>query len=409
MVTPARAAAVLERAAAGAGALAPRRVAQLLWAAPWLGVKPAPRWAPAVVRRLGGCVGELALADCCRALWAAARLQPDMHLPAGLTAALVHHTQWLLLAAAPPAGHGRSVAAGAAASAAASAATANPALQAAAPAPAAAPPASLPQAAPRARPLWPPERGAVAGGAPPPDSPAAASGDPPLAAVAFGIEPRFLEPPAAPLRLRPATPALQPPRRAPRVSPQDAVMLPWALAELGARPGAAWAAAFCGAAAPLLRSLTGLQLGTMLRALARMRAAPPPAFLDAAETVALARGASWEPAVAGLVGASVLQLRQLRAAAAAERAAERAAAAAGRAAAVAAASAASADRAAPPRGRRPQTAAAAAHQQQLRHQQQAAAEWELLASLGVAPLPGGALSAAEAGTVLRRRATAAGV
>jgi hypothetical protein len=294
LVTPELAAALLARGGAHAAELAPGRLALLLWSAPWLGFTPPPEWAAAVGRALAGAAGHMTLPDAGIVLWAAAHLQPGFRLPPDAARALLERTRELLAAAA-----------------------------AAAPAAPAAPPADVPvvpaaRAAPGApaRPAWPPARSAATGA----DAACAAPGAPgfrfdaagPRAAAAAGRPPAAGAPGA---RAQPPPP--------PVAAPQDLVMLPWALSELGLRPGADWAAVLCGAAARALPRMSGLQLGVMLRALARMRAAVPEAFLEAVETRGLVNSAVWPPNECALVHASIIQLRQAAAEAAAEAAAPR--------------------------------------------------------------------------------------
>jgi len=387
LVTPDLVNALLDHAGSRFDQLPPRKLAHLLWAAPWLGYRPCAEWAAAAARRIEGCLGELSMMDACMLLWASARLQHDLQLPRPLLRAVVEHTQRLLLAAAP-AGRRRAAAAGAAAlTAAAGAGAGSAAADRSGPAT-----NSTPAAASRLsrapRPTWPPPTASSPDASSLHPQPATTAGAAAAAAAAAAAPPEsmnhqqqrhamhqkydFQYNRAAP------TAAVPSPAAAPALSPQDAVMLPWALAELDAQPGPGWVAAYCGAARHALRAMSGLQIGIMLRSLAVMRLSVPPGFIEAADTLASVNSATWEPGVCALVSASALQLRQLNAVAAAEAAA---AAAAGGAAAdgcdsPAAAAAAADDDGYDANDSDAAAAAAAAARQ-------AEAEWELLSSLGI--------------------------
>ncbi|GBF96826.1 hypothetical protein Rsub_09682 [Raphidocelis subcapitata] len=323
-VSPALVEALFLRIGSAMGALTPRQLAHALWSAPWLGFKPGPDWADAARARLADCAPGLSMFDCCLVLWAAAWMPSELPLPPELLAALMDRSRALLAAAAA------APAAGRAAAALPQVAPAPAVAHAAAGAAAAPPPQPRP---PLLRPLRPQRPPADAAPGPQRAAPAPSGGG---GGAAF--------------------------------SPQDALMLAWGLSEAGARPGRAWSEAFCAALARALPSMTGLQLGVTLRALARLRAAAPAALLDAAETRALVNSAVWEPPVCALVSASVLQLRGI----AAESEAAAACAAGGPAAAAPRGAAAEAEA---------EAAAAAAAAARV-----AEAEWELLASLGVGPL-----------------------
>jgi hypothetical protein len=387
LATPALVGAIFEEAGRWIGQLPARKVAHLLWAAPWLGFRPDAAWGAAAVARAAACAGELSLMDSCMLLWAAARMQQDLALPPQLLERLVERTRRLLLAAAAAP---RQAAAAAAAAAPSAAHPAETAAAAAAPQPMAG------GRRPAPRPSWPPPGVA----ADTPQQQQQLPVDQFSSSSAPGCGFRY-NPAAAPRRLplQPASPAAAAPAAAAAavvvMTPQDAVMLPWAFAVLEAAPTPEWAAAFCGAARRVLPLMSGLQLGIMLRMLAGLRLVVPAAFLEAAETRALVNSAVWEPGACALVNASVLQLRQLRAA-------EAAAVAAGVAPGGGGAAAAAAARRGRERSRRSRSVGVGADgltdgsgdlDRDLDLEDEAAAareaaesEWELLASLGITPL-----------------------
>jgi hypothetical protein len=347
-VTPQLVAALFERAAAGLGGLAPTRLALLLWSAPWLGFCPPPGWAAAAASALGRAACRMTMRDACLALWGAARLQQDLRLPPEAGEALLGRTRELLLAAAAAARVGAGAARPAAQAYPGSPGDARRADAGASTCSAAPPLQQQARRGPLERPAWPPAAGALHALPGSPLAPGPRGGAAPgfryhLSALEAACSARHAGQPGG------AFGSAAAPRAA--LSRQDAVVLPWAVSELGLRPGSAWTAAFAAAARPLLPRMTGLQVGVMLRSLALARAPVPDAFLEAADTLYLVNSATWAPNECALVGASILQLRQV-----------------------------AAEAARPPRGARgaarggAEAAAAAAE-----------AEWELLFSLGAAP------------------------